>query len=318
MSYSGKEIKMSYSSKDGGPPKKKLKLEVAPPLSTHTLRENVNAQDESMLCVKNPHKLDSQIKFQEEGHIYWINEDKKDLVSSTTFVHKYFEGFNANMIVQRILSSKKINTDPDYKYYKMNKQQILDSWAKNGKEAREKGTHMHLQIELYLNKQPHDPNTHEFNLFKKFEEEHKHLEPYRTEMMVFDEPLRITGSLDMVYRDTRNGSFVLADWKRSKEIKKKGFKKGKGILNHVSDCNFYHYSLQLSLYKYIFEKNYGMNISESFLIVLHPDNKEYIKIPTKDMYREICFMLEDRRCHLIDLGYKDLKDLNVDFKNIVF
>ena len=60
----------------------------------------------------------------------------------------------------------------------------------------------------------------------------------------------------MCYTDEAD-NFYLFDWKRSKQIKKENrYRKGKHPLNHLDDANYWHYALQLNIYKYILEKNY--------------------------------------------------------------
>ena len=56
---------------------------------------------------------------------------------------------------------------------------------------------------------------------------------------------------------------------------------GNHPLEHLYNTPYYHYVLQLSIYKYILEKNYGMKISDLRLGIFHPNyNKPYIlRIP---------------------------------------
>ena len=57
----------------------------------------------------------------------------------------------------------------------------------------------------------------EYEFFQNFVKDHPHLEAYRTEWCVYDEDLKIAGSIDMVFKDTRNGEFYIYDWKRTKK-----------------------------------------------------------------------------------------------------
>jgi len=83
---------------------------------------------------------------------------------------------------------------------------------------------------------------------------------FRTEWVIYDEESKISGSVDMVYKDPLDGKYIIADWKRSKEIKMSNiWKSGNHPITHdLDDCNFIHYSLQLCIYKTILEKNYGI------------------------------------------------------------
>ena len=78
-----------------------------------------------------------------------------------------------------------------------------------------------------------------------------------------------------------DGKFVIADWKRSKEIKEDGFngKMMKEPFAMLPDSNLGHYKLQLNIYKMLLMKNYLDVIdvvSKMFIVCLHPEvNKVY-------------------------------------------
>ena len=61
---------------------------------------------------------------------------------------------------------------------------------------------------------------------------------------------------------------------------------------HVMDCNFYHYSLQLSLYRYILEEFYGLKIRNQLIAHLKDDTVNAIITPY--MRDEIVEMLKYR------------------------
>ena len=44
------------------------------------------------------------------------------------------------------------------------------------------------------------------------------------------------------------------------------------LISHIPYTNFFHYSLQLNVYKRILEKNYNKKVKEMFLVCLHPEN----------------------------------------------
>ena len=78
------------------------------------------------------------------------------------------------------------------------------------------------------------------------------------------------------------------DWKRSKKVvdpasgkpidTDKWGKRGIGKLANIDDTSYNHYCLQQSLYRYILEKNYGLKISKTFLVVIHPYYDKYFKV----------------------------------------
>ena len=146
----------------------------------------------------------------------------------------------------------------------------------------------------------------EYGYFKKFHEDHKDITPYRTELIVYDKDLRMSGSVDFIVLND-DGTYDIYDWKRSKNISKTspGGKFGnKGCIEHIPDSNYWHYSLQLNTYKQIIQKNYNKKIRDMWLVCLHPDNdnKSYKKIKVVDLENEVL--------DLFQLRIDSLKKLN--------
>ena len=234
------------------------------------------------LSLLNAHERDSHISFQEFGHIYDVDGDKT-FTSVTKYVHGFAKPFNANEV---IAGMRKRGLSPEYEG--MTDADIRKKWKLNGIDASTRGTKMHYQIECYFNKLAITNNWDidekswkendlqvELGQFRNFIDclkEEGTLFPYRTEWSVFHEELKFTGSIDMVFKNN-NGGFEIYDWKRSKDIKKHGFNNFVNpALIHLPDCNYWHYTMQLNLYKYILENKYGLRIDNLYLVVFHPDN----------------------------------------------
>lgn len=282
---------------------KKIKLQHDSKMleSDATLRELQDSSNMDLLHNKNPHILDKRIKFKEEGHVYWIDGDSENTMSSTTLIHKFFSEFNSSFAIKRILSSKRHQTDESYRYYKMSKEQILDMWKTNANKAAEIGTYNHLQLELYYNKLKYDNTIPELPMFFNFINSlDPNWEPFRTEMLVFHPILRVTGSVDMIYRDKTDGKLILADWKFCKQItKSKSNGTGVGKLSHLPNSNYYHYSLQLNLYKRILEECYGFTVKKMILVCLHNLQKQYKTYDINDFSNEINYILNERKKELV-------------------
>ena len=265
------------------------------------MTENGNTGDLSInyLATKNKHMRDERISFEEEGHKYTIDGVDTKLcdnpyTSVTTYVHKQFEEFNADAIIAKMMASPKW---PKNKYFGKTADEIKAEWKKSGDEASSAGTKMHYDIECYYNGVPNSNESIEYKYFKNFLVDMEKLnevgngpgEPYRTEWTVFDEELRLAGSIDMCFKK-KDGTIAIYDWKRSKEIKKtSGFLKfsNNSVLSHIPDLNYWHYSLQLNIYKMILERKYGENVSEMFLVCLHPNHNNYQRIQVTNMSVEV-------------------------------
>lgn len=136
----------------------------------------------------------------------------------------------------------------------------------------------------------------EWLYFLNFVQDHKELIPYRTEWTVYHEELQLAGSIDMVY-ELEDGSLAIYDWKRSKEIIKNSPYNKTAItkcISHIPDTNYWHYTLQLNIYKMILETKYNKHVSRLCLVILHPNNENYMLyyVPTVD--KEIKLLYENR------------------------
>ena len=249
------------------------------------------------LATLNAHPRDKFISFEEGPHIYTVCGERGTYTSVTTWNHSHFAHFDADAIIDNMFITGKMDNS-SYKYYGMTKEQIKEKWLDSGRLASGSGTQMHQDIEYYYNGMNVKNDSLEFKYFLNFVKDHPNLEPYRTEWMVYYEELMISGSIDMVFKNP-DGTISIYDWKRVKEIKSEvefGKYAHTECIRHLPDVNFWHYSLQLNVYKTILEHKYGMKVSKLCLVRIHPEdaykNYECIDVPFMD--KEITDLIELR------------------------
>ena len=273
------------------------------------------------LKEKNQHPRDKRIWLRDSDHTYFIAweeeaEMKKDadLLSGTGFVHSKFPEFDSDMVAKRIVNGRNYEQS---KYAGMSAEDIKELWKQTGLEACTKGTKMHLEIEMYYNGvEVPFPITKEYYLFLQFARTKWELgwKPYRTEWQLFtDRKSKLCGTIDMLYlspnqdQDQNVLHLIMVDWKRSKEIKKNNrFGKGHGMCSLLPHCNFYHYTLQLNLYKFIIE-NYYKNITYNkkqyqhikidamSLGVFHPNQERWLEYTINDYQYLISDLVKERK-----------------------
>ena len=252
------------------------------------------------LLHTNAHPRDADIQFDEPTHVYTVQGSSKGIISCTKFLHEFFGHFDAKGTIRKMMASPKWT---ESKWYKpgITAKEIEEQWNANGREASGAGTAMHLAIEQFLNGSehvilPHIKETTEWRYFMNFWREHgADLEPYRTEWEVWSEDHKLAGQIDMVYKRKSDGKFLIYDWKRSKEIKTENkFQTGLPPIQHLPDCNYWHYTLQLNVYRWFLENLYGLEIEDMYLLVLHPDNKNYKRVRLNRMDEEVDAMLNCR------------------------
>jgi ATP-dependent exoDNAse (exonuclease V) beta subunit len=245
------------------------------------------------LANLNSNERDKHIIFEEIGHKYTI-KGETGYTSVTTLIAKLFEHFDADKIIDKMFENPKKMADPKNKYFGMSKQDILDMWAANGADASKKGTAMHNNIEKYYNGIEVEDDSIEYGYFKNFLKDFPDLKPYRTEWCTYDEEFLICGSIDMVFIE-KDGSLLIYDWKRVKEITFEPFNNKACLvpgLKHVPDTSFAHYSIQLNIYRFLLQKCYGKTVQNLYLVIMHPDAKNYERLHVPMMDEEIAIILE--------------------------
>ena len=143
----------------------------------------------------------------------------------------------------------------------------------------------------------------EWQYFLDFLRDYPDLKPYRTEWTIYDEDLKLSGSIDMVYENP-DGTLMIYDWKRSKDISRvNNFNEyaKTPCISHLPNSNFWHYSLQLNTYKAILERKYGKKVTDLYLVRLHPDAEEnsYELLRVPDLSESIKELFEARKQDII-------------------
>jgi hypothetical protein len=267
-----------------------------------------------MLATRNCHPRDSRIIFDEAPHVYYIDGSSQGWTSTTTFIHTFFAEFNGFICARAMVRGRNFPYgDTKYNRYipfvtkedgtKRIESELIksiqDDWKKEGKEAADRGTNLHKVIEQYYNEMPlPTPLPSDWSYFLEFEEYRKKqgLVPFRTEWLIFSEDHQTSGSIDMIMYRPSDGTYHIFDWKRSKAIAHNGYggKKGKSCLKHLADCNYTHYSLQLSIYRYILETKYELPITSQQIVVLHPVNDTYKSYQLPYLQKEVIAMFAEK------------------------
>jgi ATP-dependent exoDNAse (exonuclease V) beta subunit len=268
----------------------------------------------------NAHERDKNLLFDEPSHKYTITTDPdSSYMSVTTFNHKQFPQFDADGVIDKMMKGK--NWQPGHKYWGLTAEQIKQQWSANGKAVSGAGTELHYDIECFMN-QPVPNATHqtlldyfeanppdyinqsvEWSYFMNFVKSFPDLKPYRTEWMIYDEDLKIAGSIDMVYENPVTGVLTIFDWKRVSEISKANAWGESGIpecINHLPNTNFWHYSLQLNTYKKILQTKYGKEVNELYLVRLHPISKRntYDLVKCANLSKEVDDLFAMRKAEI--------------------
>ena len=270
------------------------------------------------LASRNCHDRDQYIQFFEEGHKYVVLfEPQVRYTSVTTWNHSHFPHFDADAVITNMMKGR--GWKEGHKYWGLTADQIRAMWSNNASAVSGAGTDLHFEIECfnnesrldcdYTNKElyalyisnhhdTHESRPLEWKYFINFVKDFPNLKPFRTEWVIYNEDVKISGSIDMVY-ENQDGTLSIYDWKRAKNITRvNNFNKFALTpqICHLPDSNFWHYALQLNTYKAIIEAKYGRTVRDLFLVRLHPDAEEqnYELIPLPDLSADVRVLFLER------------------------
>ena len=260
----------------------------------------------------NKHSRDERISFIEESHTYYLDGSVQFPMSVSSVWSKFFAVFDAENIIETYFD--KWATNPGSKYYGTIaegrhlsisdaeiKIGIATAWHNKGAVSSTLGTHMHRQIELFLNAREFDASTTELTQFKHFIEQWlcpRRWLPFRTEWSIYHDELMIAGQIDSVFKD-EHGLLHMIDWKRvEKDMdphEGECFGRyGSGPCASLIDNRWSHYAAQQNLYATILADRYDIEISSMWLLQLHESRISYtiIELPFfRDVARDML-----RRC----------------------
>jgi ATP-dependent exoDNAse (exonuclease V) beta subunit len=205
------------------------------------------------------------IVFNADDHSY-VSVDPNDQIkwtSVTTLISSLKKPFDAKKVAERVSRNKKS------KWYGVEPKLIVQIWDNEATRATTLGTFYHNQRESDLcSFASIEREGVTVPVFKPYEGENglkiaplQKLDPgVYPEHMVYLKSAGLCGQSDLV--EVVNGRVNIIDYKTNKEIKTESFKNWEGMsekmlepVQHLDDCNFNHYALQLSVYMYIILKH---------------------------------------------------------------
>ena len=271
--------------------------------------------------IENITKQNGNIAFIEDTHKYFdVDNPDLVFTSVTTIIHEYTQPFDkefwsAYKAMEKLLPKDKwaiekkslLNTkkfdkvllelhDISENDFNREQQAILDTWDEENRKSCERGTKIHAELENSFYNKKKDIDISKYHIGGKFEckkdyyildIENGVYPEYLISRVSEDGKLRIAGQIDLLVK--KGNKIIIGDWKTNKKIDIKSFfdsksktsAKMKYPLNHLDDCNYNHYTLQLSTYAWMIQKlNPEFEIEDLVLVHFdHNDNMTVYHLP---------------------------------------
>lgn len=197
-----------------------------------------------------------ELHFDEDKHIYTSGD--KELISVTKFIARYSEKFDSDAILDKMFEANQgqsLYIGKSRKYIGMTKGEIKLQWKINSESKSRYGTFIHELAEDIGNGKEVNVKLPEINQVRKFFDK-EGFEIVNQELRIFDYDLGVAGTVDLLLK--KDDLYYIYDWKTNQgkdlETREDTYKKTlKEPLQGVPATNFWKYSLQMSLYRYMLE-----------------------------------------------------------------
>ncbi len=215
------------------------------------------------------------LKFEPKQHSY-TSDDNKKWTSVTTYISAYKEPFDAKAVALKSSKNKRS------KWYGIEPARIQEIWKAEALRATTLGSYYHDQREQdVLDCDTMNRYNCELPVIQSIEDEHgvkvapsqKLKNGIYPEHFMYVKSSHVCGQADLV--EVVNNVVHISDYKTNKKIDMNSFKNWEGIskkmlppLQHLEDCNFNHYALQLSFYMYMILKH-NPNLTPGKMVLHH-------------------------------------------------
>jgi len=190
-------------------------------------------------------------------------ETKEKFTSVTTLLGKYKKPFEKELHAKRVADREGVPVE-----------MVLEMWEKEKNRACDRGTKIHKLLEDYIEYGETD-DIHGW-LYKTYDKSvERHIDKFDkilSESLVYNEDYKIAGLADLIY-EHKNGEFTVGDFKTNKKFR---FSSPFGErmlapIDHLHNCEFNVYALQLSMYAYMYEKLTGKKCRKCVIFYLKDD-----------------------------------------------
>ncbi len=212
------------------------------------------------------------VSFDEPSHTYYYKN--RTMTSVTTAVSNCFPRFDRGGNISIELAKKKGITVKELKA----------QW----KAKAELGTEVHSWCEYFVNGCATTPEVYSSEALKYAEIVPEFVKGVfdlsnvlYAEFPVYNGKFSVAGTCDLLVYDPIEDCIDIYDWKTNDTIYSPGVKFGKygfDRLCGVPDTNYWHYALQLSVYKYILTQ-YGFKVGKLRLLHITPESQQVIDLP---------------------------------------
>lgn len=227
------------------------------------------------------YKKFENLRFNEKYHKYYVNG--VEYKSVTKLISEFKPEFKIYEIAEKVANKKNITKD-----------QVLTMWDCNRDFSCALGTAFHFYIEMYLScgfiwqDYPVQIKPHIIEFHRFWDANKDKVKIIACELKIYDAEWMITGTIDFLVQNLKTGNYCIWDWKSNKKIDKhNNFANMNDPISHLSNAEYIHYSLQVSMYYEILKRAFpNLKFGQGSLIHF-PFGQPYNIIKTKNLQDDV-------------------------------
>jgi hypothetical protein len=222
------------------------------------------------------------IIFDPHTHTYRHHLTNDEYISVTTLLNKFKKPFDVITASERV--AKREGTTPD---------EVRKKWKQINDESKQYGTKIHNVIDLYNTSKSITPDYEHiidsYNKLQIINDEDKLL----SEERVHSHTYKVAGTADVIKIEPK-GKFSIFDIKTNKKFNFFNTYGEKLLppLSHLQACELTTYSLQLSLYAFMYQEMTGSELNQLGILYYNRENNTFVHYPVVYMKRDITKILE--------------------------
>jgi len=224
--------------------------------------------------------------FNEANHSYINEYTREQYISVTTLLSKYKEPFEKEKISKAVAQKEGVS-----------QKEILDRWAKTNKESTNFGTKIHKIIESSIKDLSFYPKAtpEEKSIISAFGELFQPNTETLCEHLLYSHEFKIAGTADLIQPD--GPYFDVFDMKTNKKFNlySQYNKFLYSPLDHLMECEFSVYSLQLSIYAYLYSLLTGRKVRRLAVFYYNRDLNVFQEYPIAYLKSDVINILNDKR-----------------------
>jgi hypothetical protein len=218
------------------------------------------------------------LKFDKVSHSYKNVHTNQEYISATSLINKFKKKFDADFHAKRVADKEGVTPEV-----------IKERWKAINTESKVKGSNTHEAIDAF-NKSGIIDKKYEVLLLSLKALDLYDREKSKCEELVYNHQYKIAGTADCI--EDCGSTFNVYDFKTNKKFNLFSAYNTPLLapISHLSECEYNIYSLQLSLYAFMFSTMTGKNVGKLAAIHIDIDNKLSV-YNTPYLYSDILKML---------------------------